>query len=167
MMFLCLCFAFPNVLTCDINGKKQLDRTSILGDTIDYMKELLDRIKILQEEIQLGSNQLNVLSNCNNVKSNEIVVRNAPKVGVSGLIESPLHHMWMNWILIRIFCADDSAVWCGKKEYRYPDRRLLLLKARVIAIDTNYPWRSRPWSWAVCYKLFQWFWHASFLLWGK
>ncbi|XXG49039.1 hypothetical protein AAC387_Pa02g3328 [Persea americana] len=57
----------------------KLDRTSILGDTIDYMKELLDRIKILQEEIQLGSNQLNVLSNCNNVKSNEIVVRNAPK----------------------------------------------------------------------------------------
>ncbi|KAG6523460.1 hypothetical protein ZIOFF_013318 [Zingiber officinale] len=29
----------------------QMDRTSILGDTIDYMKELLDRVKHLQEEM--------------------------------------------------------------------------------------------------------------------
>uniref|UniRef100_A0A1D1XCN4 Transcription factor bHLH93 n=1 Tax=Anthurium amnicola TaxID=1678845 RepID=A0A1D1XCN4_9ARAE len=32
----------------------KMDRTSILGDTIDYMKELLDRIKLLQEEMESG-----------------------------------------------------------------------------------------------------------------
>lgn len=67
-------------LTVNINCNKQMDRTSILGDTIDYMKELLDRIKILQEEVQLGSNQLNVLSNHNDENLSEIVIRNAPKV---------------------------------------------------------------------------------------
>ena len=29
-----------------------MDRTAILGDTIDYMKELLERIRQLQEEME-------------------------------------------------------------------------------------------------------------------
>ncbi|KAL6012731.1 hypothetical protein ACLOJK_003220 [Asimina triloba] len=60
----------------------KMDRTSILGDTIDYMKELLDRIKKLQEEIQVGSNQLNLLSIFKELKSNEVMVRNTPKFDV-------------------------------------------------------------------------------------
>lgn len=59
-----------------------MDRTSILGDTIDYMKELLERIDNLQEEIGVGSNQLTILKDA---KPNEILVRNSPKVHISTL----------------------------------------------------------------------------------
>ncbi|KAL2529329.1 transcription factor bHLH [Forsythia ovata] len=57
----------------------KMDRTSILGDTIDYMKELLERINNLQEEIDLGSNQLTIFEDA---KPNEILVRNSPKFDV-------------------------------------------------------------------------------------
>lgn len=58
-----------------------MDRTSILGDTIDYMKELLERINKLQEEeeTELGANQL-LIGNFTELKSNEALVRNSPKV---------------------------------------------------------------------------------------
>ncbi|CAH8281732.1 unnamed protein product [Eruca vesicaria subsp. sativa] len=54
----------------------KMDRTSILGDAIDYMKELLDKINKLQE---LGSN-------ChlkNNLTTNQSIVRNSPKFEVN------------------------------------------------------------------------------------
>ncbi|RWR77887.1 transcription factor bHLH93 [Cinnamomum micranthum f. kanehirae] len=60
----------------------KMDRTSILGDTIDYMKELLDRIKRMKEEIQVGANQMDLFSIFNELKSNEILVRNTPKFDV-------------------------------------------------------------------------------------
>ncbi|THU61563.1 hypothetical protein C4D60_Mb07t24640 [Musa balbisiana] len=60
----------------------QMDRTSILGDTIDYMKELLERIKRLQEEIDVGPEQANLLSIFKELNSNEILVRNSPKFDV-------------------------------------------------------------------------------------
>ncbi|KAL3634118.1 hypothetical protein CASFOL_021172 [Castilleja foliolosa] len=60
----------------------KMDRTSILGDTIDYVKELIERINGLQKEMHLGSNQLSEMSIFNDVKPNEIVVRNSPKFGV-------------------------------------------------------------------------------------
>ncbi|CAK9157907.1 unnamed protein product [Ilex paraguariensis] len=60
----------------------KMDRTSILGDTIDYMKELLERINNLQEETAVGSNQLNLLSIFKDVKPNEVLVRNSPKFDV-------------------------------------------------------------------------------------
>ncbi|XP_047951428.1 transcription factor bHLH93-like isoform X2 [Salvia hispanica] len=40
----------------------KMDRTSILGDAIDYMRELLERINKLREETHLGENQLSVMS---------------------------------------------------------------------------------------------------------
>ncbi|CAE6094712.1 unnamed protein product [Arabidopsis arenosa] len=56
----------------------KMDRTSILGDAIDYMKELLDKINKLQEDEQeLGSN-----SNLNNLITNESMVRNSLKFEV-------------------------------------------------------------------------------------
>lgn len=57
-----------------------MDRTSILGDTIDYLKELLERINKLQEdETELGANQL-LIGKFTELKSNEASVRNSPKV---------------------------------------------------------------------------------------
>ncbi|XAR62046.1 hypothetical protein NMG60_11016629 [Bertholletia excelsa] len=60
----------------------KMDRTSILGDTIDYMKELLERINSLQEEIEAGAGQLNLMSVFKDVKPNEVLVRNSPKFDV-------------------------------------------------------------------------------------
>lgn len=58
-----------------------MDRTSILGDTIDYMKELLERIAKLQEErTEEGTDQMNLLGNSKELKPNEVMVRNSPKV---------------------------------------------------------------------------------------
>lgn len=57
-----------------------MDRTSILGDTIEYMKELLDRIKQLQEEIDVSPEQANLLTIFKDLKSNDVLVRNSPKV---------------------------------------------------------------------------------------
>ncbi|GJW29101.1 transcription factor bHLH93-like protein [Tanacetum coccineum] len=50
----------------------KMDRTSILGDTIDYMKELIDKIKHMQQEEKMSSNPLIA-------KPNEIYIRNSPK----------------------------------------------------------------------------------------
>ncbi|XP_043708367.1 transcription factor bHLH93-like isoform X2 [Telopea speciosissima] len=61
----------------------KMDRTSILGDTIDYMKELLERIKGLQGEIEESStDQLNLMDTFKELKSNEVLVRNTPKFDV-------------------------------------------------------------------------------------
>lgn len=59
-----------------------MDRTSIVGDTIDYMKELLERINSLQQEIHETSNssEMNVMGLLKDKKQDEIVVRNSSKV---------------------------------------------------------------------------------------
>ncbi|KAI9106539.1 hypothetical protein K1719_022067 [Acacia pycnantha] len=58
----------------------KMDRTSILGDTIDYVKELLEKIKDLQQEIDLDSNTVGLLKDY--AKPNEIIMRNSPKFDV-------------------------------------------------------------------------------------
>ncbi|PON97112.1 Basic helix-loop-helix transcription factor [Trema orientale] len=62
----------------------KMDRTSILGDTIDYMKELLERISKLQEEgIEDGTNKMiNLLGISKELKPSEVLVRNSPKFDV-------------------------------------------------------------------------------------
>ncbi|GAB2293686.1 hypothetical protein Dimus_027899 [Dionaea muscipula] len=62
----------------------KMDRTSILGDTIDYMKELLEKIDHLQaEQIDDGgsSSQLSVMSNFKR-KDDVQVLRTSPKFDV-------------------------------------------------------------------------------------
>lgn len=60
----------------------QMDRTSILGDTIDYTRELLDKIHKLREEgMGEGNDQVDLTgsSYLKDVK-NEMQLRNPPKV---------------------------------------------------------------------------------------
>ncbi|TKY56370.1 Transcription factor bHLH93 [Spatholobus suberectus] len=57
----------------------KMDRTAILGDTIDYMKELLEKINNLKQEIETDSNMASIFKD---VKPNEILVRNSPKFDV-------------------------------------------------------------------------------------
>ena len=56
---------------------QQMDRTAILGDTIDYMKELMEKVKNLQEEDRNYAT-LNQVSK--DLKPNELLGRNSPKV---------------------------------------------------------------------------------------
>ncbi|CAA6657840.1 unnamed protein product [Spirodela intermedia] len=71
----------------------KMDRTSILGDTIDYMKELLDRIQILREEmVEHGDDSypssegppaaglLRLLKD--RLSHDEVLIRNTPKFNV-------------------------------------------------------------------------------------
>ncbi|CDP02676.1 unnamed protein product [Coffea canephora] len=61
----------------------KMDRTSILGDTIDYMKELLDKIhKSREESTEENINQLTKIGNLKQLKPNEVVARNPPKFDV-------------------------------------------------------------------------------------
>ncbi|KAJ0964050.1 hypothetical protein J5N97_029172 [Dioscorea zingiberensis] len=63
----------------------KMDRTSILGDTIDYMKDLLERIKLLREEMEVGGSGLqsdNLLNIFKELETNEVLVRNSPKFDV-------------------------------------------------------------------------------------
>lgn len=66
-----------------------MDRTSILGDAIDYMKELLDKINKLQDEEQeLGninnSHHSKLFGDLKDLNTNEPMVRNSPKVHQEG-----------------------------------------------------------------------------------
>ncbi|XP_030454375.1 transcription factor bHLH93-like [Syzygium oleosum] len=60
----------------------KMDRTSILGDTIDYMKELLQKINHLQYHSEFGPYHLNIMDIINDMKPNEMLVRNTPKFDV-------------------------------------------------------------------------------------
>ncbi|CAN0917612.1 Transcription factor bHLH93 [Linum grandiflorum] len=61
----------------------KMDRTSILGDTIDYVKELLEKINRLQEEEEGDENdQVKLIANLNDHKPSEVLVRNSPKVTI-------------------------------------------------------------------------------------
>ncbi|KAI3718035.1 hypothetical protein L1987_70026 [Smallanthus sonchifolius] len=57
----------------------KMDRTSILADTIDYMKELIQKIKHMQEEVDISSsNHFSLMT----AKPKEIFIRNSPKFDV-------------------------------------------------------------------------------------
>lgn len=57
----------------------KMDRTSILGDTIDYMKELLERINHLQEEME-GKDEVSIFKELR--QNDTLPVRNSPKFDV-------------------------------------------------------------------------------------
>ncbi|XP_055804802.1 transcription factor bHLH93-like isoform X2 [Solanum dulcamara] len=58
----------------------KMDRTSILGDTIDYMKELLDKINRLRQENEMED--IKFLGNFKELKPDQALVRNPPKFDV-------------------------------------------------------------------------------------
>lgn len=65
----------------------KMDRTSILGDTIDYMKELLERIRRLQEELEEQQPEGEapapaLLSVFRELNPSEMLARNTPKFEV-------------------------------------------------------------------------------------
>ncbi|CAN1787438.1 Transcription factor bHLH93 [Linum perenne] len=70
----------------------KMDRTSILGDTIDYVKELVAKINRLQQDEEEGEenieaavgilHQVKLIANLNDHKSSELLVRNSPKFSV-------------------------------------------------------------------------------------
>ncbi|PAN51707.1 hypothetical protein PAHAL_9G614100 [Panicum hallii] len=62
----------------------KMDRTSILGDAIDYVKELTERIKALEEEIGASPEDLNLLNTLKDSSNsnNEMMVRNSTKFDV-------------------------------------------------------------------------------------
>ncbi|XP_022997202.1 transcription factor bHLH93-like [Cucurbita maxima] len=57
----------------------KMDRTAILADAIEYMKELLEKIGNLQREVDGSNPRTNSL---NNTKPSELVARNSPKFEV-------------------------------------------------------------------------------------
>lgn len=60
----------------------KMDRTSILGDTIDYVKELTERIKTLEEEIGATPEELNLLNAGKNFfgdSNDDVPMRNSTK----------------------------------------------------------------------------------------
>ena len=62
-----------------------MDRTSILGDTIDYVKELTERIKTLEEEVGATPEELNLLNTTMNFSgstNDEMPMRNSTKVRI-------------------------------------------------------------------------------------
>lgn len=61
----------------------KMDRTSILGDTIDYMKELLEKIQDLKEQdIESDVDHMKLVGGFKDMNMNESQVRNPPKFAV-------------------------------------------------------------------------------------
>ncbi|KAJ8567399.1 hypothetical protein K7X08_019607 [Anisodus acutangulus] len=62
----------------------KMDRTSILGDTIDYVKELLDKINRLCQDCEMEDEikDIKFMGNFKELKPNEALVRNPPKFDV-------------------------------------------------------------------------------------
>ncbi|KAI3824178.1 hypothetical protein L1987_05628 [Smallanthus sonchifolius] len=60
----------------------KMDRTSILGDAIDYMKELLEKISTLKEVMKSDSNSLNLMGSLKESTMNDSQTRNQPKFEV-------------------------------------------------------------------------------------
>jgi hypothetical protein len=152
----------------------QMDRTSILGDTIDYMKELLERIKLLQEEIeQQGEAPAGMLSVFRELNPNEMVARNTPKVydsflwlaaiggrGMRGEAET-LKLMLMLMLLPR---AVGRGAEGGR---RHTGGDLLRRQAGAAAVHGEHAGRARAGHPAVRRQLLQRLRHARLLLRGS
>ena len=111
-----------------------MDRTSILGDTIDYVNELTELIKILEEEIGATPKELNLLNTRKNFysgSSEEMPMRNSTKVHTSlrQLIKLQDPDINSELIVIHTVCHRET----GRR--RNEDRHLLRHKPRRADLD--------------------------------
>jgi len=148
-----------------------MDRTSILGDTIDYMKELLERIKRLQEETEVDSSDHqanNLLGIFKDLSPNEVLVRNSPKVvwNLVGMLSFSFLVRLLIWPMSLLLIMA-HVVWSGEERWRHEDRDLLRREAWAAAFHDQHSGGHGAWDSAVCCELLQWFWNAGFLLWGE
>lgn len=145
---------------------EQMDRTAILADAIDYMKELLEKIGNLQREMD-RTNQT-TRNSFHDTKPSEFVVRNSPKV------TSLFFCLWFSnkHSIHYCYCETDlenrwRTVWGGKQKRKHEDRDLLCGEARITAIDGEYDRSIGAWDSTLCNQLLQWLRIASHLFSGN
>lgn len=110
----------------------KMDRTSIVGDAIDYMKELLERIHNLQEEIDANSGELSIFKG---LKPNDVLARTSPQfdverrnadtrieircMGKPGMLQSTMTTLETSGLEIQqcvISCFDDFSLYASCSE---------------------------------------------------
>lgn len=117
-----------------------MDRTSILGDTIDYMKELLEKIhKLKMNDTQASSDQIKSLGNLEELNKNtEATTKNSSRVRVCTYIYK---------ILLKIIKIHDI-FYSTYRFYNVVARSLMLKGRRKVQRSTSRVQGSQEW----CYQ---------------
>ncbi|EPS68274.1 hypothetical protein M569_06497, partial [Genlisea aurea] len=97
-------------LSTIVPGLKKLDKSSVLGDAIKYMKFLQEKVKLLEEHATKKSFESVILLKKNNptpADGNEFRVSNSPEERSLPEIEARSHN---SQILIKIHCAHHRGI---------------------------------------------------------
>ncbi|CAA2965171.1 transcription factor bHLH18-like [Olea europaea subsp. europaea] len=97
-------------LSALVPGLKRMDKASILGDAIKYMKELQDRVKTLEEQSRKKKSMESVVF----VKKYEIYTNNEKSPSDENFIDEPLPEIEARFsdkdVLIRIHCEKRKGI---------------------------------------------------------